>query len=98
MTPERRRISELDDEVNMGNLETVQRLLQEGADVNGRNVVDETPQMAAAWTGQPDMVRLLLSFEADPSLTDRRGITARQMALEVGHEDVLVVFIDHDKA
>ena len=80
----------------MGNLENVRRLLEAGADVNGRNVVGDTPLIAAAYTGQPAMVRLLLRFGADATLTNRDGKTAQQLAERFGHKGVLETFAEHD--
>lgn len=102
MTPEEYRIAELDDEVCMGHLENVQRLLEAGAAVNGRNRGGHTPLMAAPHTGQPEMVRLLLRFGADAALTNNDpafsyGETAPQLARNLAHDtgdhaEVLAVF------
>jgi len=93
MTGDKRLTAELDDEINMGNLENVRRLLQHGADANGRNALGDTPLKAAAYTGQADMVRLLLEFDADDTATDSIwGKTASQWAHELGHEGVIRVF------
>ncbi len=43
--------------------------------------------MAVAYTGQPEMVNLLLSFGADDSAVDWNGMTALQLAESVGHRD-----------
>ncbi len=91
MKQSQRLIAHLDDEVNMGNLENVVRLIEQGADVNGRDLLGNTPLMAAAYTGQPDMVRLLLVRGADRSLRGFDGKTAREMAEQVGHQEVLLV-------
>lgn len=87
----------LDDEVNMGHLENVRRLLQQGADVNGRNAMGDTPLIAAARTEQADMVRLLLEFGADRAATCFIwGKTASQRAHELGHEAVIAAFAEWD--
>jgi len=87
----------LDDEVNMGHLENVRRLLQQGADVNGRNAMGDTPLIAAAHTGGADMVRLLLEFGADGTMTDLIfGRTASQWAHELGHKAVIAAFAEWD--
>ena len=91
MTGVRRPAAKLDDKVNQGNLENVMRLIEQGADVNGRNVLRDTPLIAAAHTGQPNMVRLLLVWGADKSLLGFDGKTARERAEQVGHREVLLV-------
>jgi ankyrin repeat protein len=50
--------------------------------------------MEAAWTGQPDMVRLLLECEADASLTGLNNATALQLAQKAGHQSVIAVFAE----
>ncbi len=93
MTDAKRLFLELDDEVNMGHLENVRRISQQGADVNGRNALGDTPLKAAAYTGQADMVRLLLGAGADPAATDLIfGRTALQWAQELGYEAVILAF------
>ncbi len=97
MTNDKRLIPELDDEVNMGHLENVRQLLQQGADVNGRNALDDTPLLAAAHTGQADMVRLLLKFGADRAATSFiYGKTASQWAYELGYESAIQAFAEWD--
>ncbi len=90
-------VSWLHDEVNMGHLDKVRVLLRYGADVNGRNVFEQTPLMAAAHTGQPEMVNLLLGFGADDSAVDWNGMTALQLAESVGHIAVVACLREHQK-
>ena len=95
MAEARRFTLELDDEINMGHLENVRRILQQGADVNGTNALGDTPLKAAAYTGGADMVRLLLASGADPAATDWIfGRTALQWAQELGHEAVILAFAE----
>jgi ankyrin repeat protein len=55
-----------------GYSEKARLLIDAGADVNQRTVIDghETPLMAAAFSGRPETVQLLLDHGADPSLRD----------------------------
>lgn len=94
-----RKIGHLDDEVNMGNIDTVKALLENGADVNWRDMNGNTPLLAAANTGDAEMIRMLLSFGADREARGCDGLTAFELALEYvasgvggeGHEEVAQV-------
>jgi ankyrin repeat protein len=64
-------------------------LLDRGADPNTRGTLEGfTALMTAAAEGQLDVVRLLLSRGADPSVKDEDGDTAMSFALEKGHPEV----------
>jgi uncharacterized protein len=66
-----------------GYLEKAHLLIDAGARVNERKVIDagETPLMEAAHQGHPAMVRLLLDHGADPSMRDTiNGRTSLEMA------------------
>lgn len=89
MTNERYLGLKLHDVVNMGDADAAIKCLADGADVNYKDAVGSTPLIAAAYTGQASMVKLLLSHGADPSVTDMTGSTAYQLAIEVGHSDVI---------
>ena len=52
------------------NLSLVARILEAGANPNALNEFGETPLMLAASMGSDELVRLLLSFGADESITD----------------------------
>ncbi len=68
---------------------TVEFLLKKGANPN---VVDSeehfTPIMFAAAEGHIDVVRMLLEYNADPSLKDIDGDTAETFARQNGHTEV----------
>jgi len=56
-----------------GDLDMAERLVESGADVNGRNGDGSTPLHSAAFLGQEELVRYLLSKGADPILRDANG-------------------------
>jgi ankyrin repeat protein len=87
-------VARLDDSVNEGDLESVRYLLEQGADVNGRNVLGDTPLMAAAHVGSARMVRLLLASGADAGARNGRGETAEDIAGALGHREVLSSLAD----
>ncbi len=72
-----------------GHVEVLRLLLDHGADIDR---VEQTQGMTAliwaAQRGQADTVRLLLERGADPAIRDAEGRTARDRALEEGHEAI----------
>ena len=69
----------------VGQLETVDWLLQNGAAVNGRTKDGGTPLHAAAFLGRVEVAKLLLQHGADPEVKNNNGDTPRA-ALEVEWE------------
>jgi hypothetical protein len=63
-----------------GDVATVRKLLEAGADVNVRGADGGTALMAAAAHGQMESARLLLARGADASARDGRGRTALEIA------------------
>jgi uncharacterized protein len=57
----------------LGNIEKVTQLLNDGADVNGRDKSGATPLTNAVGMNKGTIVALLLSKEADPNLKDGLG-------------------------
>ncbi|HVF25253.1 MAG TPA: ankyrin repeat domain-containing protein, partial [Anaerolineales bacterium] len=55
-----------------GDTPTVQKLLMEGADINGRDALGRTPVMAATHGNQMDTVRVLIQAGADINIRDNR--------------------------
>lgn len=71
------------------NLRIAQQLIQYKARVDTRDgLLQMTPLMWASSKGSTKMVRLLLSANADSSLTDRYGQTAERIARQKGHFDI----------
>jgi ankyrin repeat protein len=59
-----------------GDISIAKDLLRAGADVNSRSYYADTPLMAAAYQGKPEMVAWLLHHGADPTLRNALGRTA----------------------
>jgi len=71
-----------------GDLESVHILLKAGATINARDSYQTTALMAVAEVGgvyQVQMLALLLKAGADPSLRDRKGKTAEDLAADNGY-------------
>ncbi|MEW6366946.1 MAG: ankyrin repeat domain-containing protein [Acidobacteriota bacterium] len=73
--------------------EAVNRLLAQGADINGRDPKGFTPLMIAAWHGKKETVALLLSAGAQAGARSLTGTTALMLAADTGHEDVVKMLL-----
>ena len=72
-----------------GDLEQLDELLAQGANVNAGDRTGVTALMRAAYHGQLAMVRALIFYGADPGAKDRSGLTALMMAEYGGHEEIV---------
>jgi len=78
--------------VKSGRLDLVQLLLESSPhDVNHLDVDKQTPLLRAAMAGREEVAKLLLTKGADATQQDREGLSARDWALENGHDNVLDV-------
>ena len=75
--------------VGGGDLEQLDQLLGQGADVNAGDRTGVTPLMRAAYHGQLAMVRALIEHGADPNAKDRSGLTAMMMAKHAKHDEIV---------
>lgn len=74
-----------------GSVNTVQRLIQSGVDVNVRTLSGKTPLMAAAYRGYPDIVQMLVAAGADVDAMDSSGNTAMSIGKRVGYSRVVML-------
>jgi ankyrin repeat protein len=72
-----------------GQLEEVERLLNEGADIDARSDNGMTPLILASWRGHTKVVELLLREGADVDATTNKGTTALRLATERGHKEII---------
>jgi len=76
--------------VKAGRLDLVQLLLDsEAREVNHLDFLDHTPLSYAAMTGREEVAKLLLAKGADADHADQDGLSARDWALENGHENLV---------
>ena len=59
-----------------------------GADVNVRNVNNDTALILAAWYGYTEIVQILLDAEADMKVINNAGDTALTVAIFNKHKEV----------
>lgn len=78
-----------------GDLRMLDAELNQGVAVDAKTEEAYTPLHIAAVFGQTAAAELLLSYNADVSLTDNDGNTALHMAVFLGHTDVVRALLAH---
>ena len=77
-----------------GDVSTIQKLLMEGADINGRDALGRTAIIAATHRNQVEVVRLLIQAGADINIRDNRLDNPFLYAGAEGLLDILKLTID----
>ncbi len=88
-------LPELHQAARDGNLQELERLLAEGADVDAEDSKRRTPLHVAAEWGRIEVVRLLLEAGAEPNAVDVIGVTPTGLAVGKGHTEVADMLGDH---
>ena len=70
------------------NLESVEFLLENGADVNSTDYEYQTPLMYAVQKNNAEIIKLLISKGADINFKDARNRTALDIAKSKGYDDI----------
>jgi ankyrin repeat protein len=81
-----------------GRIEIASRLINAGANINGRSRQGYTALMIAASHGQDDLVRLLLDKGADLTRVDADGRNALQIAREADRKGCVALLLAASKA
>ena len=92
----RRPEHKLHNAVILGWANTVQRLLELGADVNAPGKYGYTPLMLAVMWKRPSIAQLLLERDADIHAKNAAGQTASEMIAE-GDDDMTELLARHSK-
>ena len=78
-----------------GDIEKVNILISEGANINSIDENGLTPLHCAADQGHKGIVELLILKGANVNVVNRYGYTPLGLAAEAGHEDVMELLIKH---
>lgn len=81
------------DAARAGDLERVQKLVVQGADVNEKAVRDETALMLAALAGQGEIVNYLLQRGANIDARNASGMTTLHAAAYAGQTEIVSLLI-----
>lgn len=85
---------ELGSAIADGDISTVQKIINAGADINSANKDGETPLMIAALEGRLSVVRFLVEKGANINAADGLGATPLLYAAEGGSLDVITFLVD----
>jgi cytohesin len=78
---------------HVGNLGKVQNLIENGADVNGKNSRLCTPLHVAAASGHKEVAELLIAKGADANASSRIGFRPLHSAAQGGYKDIVELLI-----
>lgn len=78
-----------------GDVQTVQRLLKDGADVNDKDIEGRTPLYYAVSNGHIDIVNTLLKNGADITQVTNKGNIPLHTATSKGYKEIIEVLLQH---
>ena len=76
------------------NINVVAFLLKNGANINDRDTIDQTPLIIAAFNGCTDIVKMLLDAGANIEHKNDQGENALISAVQEGHIDTVKLLLD----
>lgn len=81
--------------IDNNNYEIVKILLEAGASVDVYDRIYTTLLHEAVNRNNADIVALLLDYDADPSITNLKGLNAYQYAADLGHDDLALFMLKY---
>jgi ankyrin repeat protein len=88
----------LHDAARDGDLENARLLIAEGAEMDARGIIGETPLILAILQGHAGMAELLIAQGADVMARNERGLTPLHAAAYSGSADLARLLLDHGAA
>jgi len=88
-------LSSFHDACAKGSVGDVQSLLDQGADINGRDVNHDTPLLVALRDGKLEMAKVLIQYGADVNCRDKVGWTPLMLASRYEYRDIAELLLDH---
>jgi ankyrin repeat protein len=85
----------LHDACAKGSVDDVQLLINQGADVNGRNDDHNTALLVALKDGKLEVAKVLIEYGADANCRDKTGWTPLMIASLQGYRDIAELLLDH---
>ncbi|MCP4624633.1 MAG: hypothetical protein GY850_14050 [bacterium] len=85
----------MNEAVRLNDIVLIKSLVDDGADVNERDKLGETPLHVAAMSGYREIASLLLENGADLNAGDVRGLTPVHMAAWRGNRDMVDLLLNH---
>jgi hypothetical protein len=81
-----------------GNINALQKLIDQGADINIADIDGESPLHAASRWDHEDIAELLLEHGADPNSASVYGMTPLHLAVREMHNNIIIVLLRHGAA
>jgi hypothetical protein len=79
----------------LGRLDIVKALVQRKANINVKDVYQDTPLMCAVFYNCTDVVKFLLEQPGIDANADSHGQTALYRAAEGGHKEIVILLLNH---
>jgi len=88
-------LSSLHDACAKGSVEDVQSLLDQGADINGRNAYHGTPLLVALDNAELEVAEVLIKYGADVNCRDETGWAPLMFASRYGYRHIAELLLNH---
>jgi ankyrin repeat protein len=85
----------LHDACTKGNTEEMQSLLDQGANINGRDANHDTALLAALKNGKLEVAKALIKHGADANCRSKTGWTPLMLASKSGHRNISELLLDN---